>query len=94
MLENLNQLRFNLNQSQDLFENRFYGLPKMSDIPREIILFISALRKCLIYAVSENSAYDKALSKPPHLPNVFVFFINLDYFPIIEKGISFHLDAG
>ena len=45
------------------------------------------------YAISENCSYDKALPKLPYLPNVFVFFINVDHFVITEKGISFLFDA-
>ena len=61
----------------------------MAGISRESVLLISALLKCLIYAISENRSYDKALPKLPYLPNLFVFFINVDHFVIIEKGISF-----
>ena len=46
------------------------------------------------YAISKNCSYDKALSKHPYLPNVFVLFIDLGHFVIIEKGISILLDAG
>ena len=43
---------------------------------------------------SKNCSYEKAFAKPTSLPNVFVLFINLGHFEIIEKGISFLLDAG
>ena len=66
----------------------------MTSISRERILLIAAPLKCLIYAVSENCSYDKALPKLPYLPSVFVFFINVGHFVIIEKGISFLFDAG
>ena len=66
----------------------------MADMSRESVLLISTLLKCLIYAISENCSYDKALPKHPYLPNVFVFFINVDHFVIIEKVISFLFDAG
>ena len=46
------------------------------------------------YAISKNCSYDKALPKHPYLPNVFVLFIDLGHFVIIEKGISILLDAG
>ena len=46
------------------------------------------------YAISKNCSYDKALPEHPYLPNVFVFFIDLGHFVIIEKGISLLLDAG
>ena len=67
---------------------------KMDFISRESILLISALLKCLAYAISKNCSYDKALPKHPYLPNVFVLFIDLGHFVIIEKGISILLDAG
>ena len=66
----------------------------MAFISRESILLISALLQCLIYEISENCSYDKALPKLPYLPNVFAFFINVDHFVIIEKGIPFLFDAG
>ena len=59
----------------------------MSCISRESVLLISALLKCLIYAISKNCSYDKALPKVPYLPNVFLFFINVGQFIIIEKSI-------
>ena len=65
----------------------------MDCISRESFLLISALLKCLIYAISKNY-YDKALPKHPYLPNVFVLFIDLGHFVIIEKGISILFDAG
>ena len=46
------------------------------------------------YAISKDCYYDKALPKHPYLPNVFVLFIDLGHFVIIEKGISLLLDAG
>ena len=46
------------------------------------------------YAISKNCLYNKALPKNPCLPNVFVLFIDLGHFVIIEKGISILLDAG
>ena len=49
----------------------------MASISRESVLLISALLKCLIYAISENGFYDKAFPKLHHLPNVFVFFVNV-----------------
>ena len=61
----------------------------MAVISRESILCISALLKCLIYVISENRSYDKALPKLLYLPNIFVLFINLRHFVIIEEGISF-----
>ena len=60
----------------------------MDFISRESVLLISALPKCLAYAISKNCSYDKALPKHPYLPNVFVLFIDLGHFVIIEKGIS------
>ena len=66
----------------------------MAGISREGIFFISALLKCLIYPISGNCSYDKALAKLPYLPIVFVLFINISHFVIIEKGISFLLDTG
>ena len=60
-------------------------------------------RKCSPYLGSTEMSnlcdfgklfYDKALPKLPYLPNVFTFFINVDHFVIIEKGISFLFDAG
>ena len=66
----------------------------MDFISRESVLHISALLKCLAYAISNNCSYDKALPKHPYLPNVFVLFIDLSHFVIIEKGISIRLDAG
>ena len=60
----------------------------MAGISRESVLLISALLKCLIYAISENCSFGKALIKLLYLPNVFVFFINVDHFVIIEKGIN------
>ena len=56
----------------------------MDFISRESVLLISALPKCLVYAISKNRSYDKALPKHPYLPNVFV---------IIEKGVSILLDC-
>ena len=53
-----------------------------------------ALLKCLIYVIPKNYSDDKALPKNPYLPNVFVLFIDLGHFVIIEKGISILLDAG
>ena len=50
-----------LSQRKDYFQNRFYGRPKMADISSECILLISAPLKCLVYASSENSFYDKTL---------------------------------
>ena len=66
----------------------------MDCISREIVLLITSLLKCLVYAISKNCSYDKALPKHPYLPNVFVLFIDLGHFVIIEKGISILLDAG
>ena len=63
----------------------------MACISRESVLLISALLKCLIYTISKNYSYDKPLPKLPYLPNVFVFFINVGQFAIIEKGIFFFL---
>ena len=34
-------------------------------------------------------SYDKALPKLPYLPSVFVFFINVGQFVIVEKGTFF-----
>ena len=82
-----------LSQRKDYFENRFHGRPEIASISRESILLISALLKCLIYGISDNCSYGKALSKLPYLPRVFVFFINVCHFVIIEKGISFLFDA-
>ena len=59
---------------------RFYGAPKMAGFSRESILLISTLLKCLIYKISENCPYDKALPKFPYLPN---------FFCIIHKSRSF-----
>ena len=61
----------------------------MACISRESVLLISALLKCLIYAISKNCSYDKALPKLPYLPDVFVFLINVGQFVIIEKGFFF-----
>ena len=58
----------------------------MASISRECILLISTPLKCLIYAILENSSYDKTLSKRPYLPDVFVLFINLINFVIIDKS--------
>ena len=66
----------------------------MECISRESVLLISALLKCLIYAIPKNCSYDKALPKHRYLPNAFVLFIDLGHFVIIEKGISILLDAG
>ena len=65
----------------------------MAAISRESILLISALLKGLIYAILENISHDKALSKP-YLSIAYVSFKNFGHFVIIEKGISFLLDAG
>ena len=65
----------------------------MLGISKESIFLVSALLKCLIYAILENCSYDKPLRKP-YLPNVFVFFMNVGHFVITAKGISFLLDAG
>ena len=46
------------------------------------------------YAISENCFYDKWLPKLPDLPNVFVFFINVGHFVIIEEDVSFLFAAG
>ena len=54
----------------------------------------TALLKCLIYVIPKNYSDDKALPKNPYLPNVFVLFIDLGHFVIIEKGISILFDAG
>ena len=43
---------------------------------------------------AENCSYDKTLPNHPYLPNVFVLFIDLSHFEVIEKGISILLDAG
>ena len=75
-------------------ETDFTSVWKMDFISRESVLLISALLKCLAYAISKNCSYDKALPKHPYLPNVFVLFIDLGHFVIIEKGISILLDAG
>ena len=64
----------------------------MASITMESIFLISAL--LIIYAISNNCSYDKALPKLPYLPTVSVFFINVGHFVIIEKGISFLFDAG
>ena len=66
----------------------------MAGISRERVLLISGILKCLTYAISENCSYDKALPELPYLPNVFVFFIKVDHFVIIEKGVSFLFNAG
>ena len=50
---------------EDYFGNRFYERLKMAGISRESVL-ISALLKCLIYAISENCSYDKSLPKLPY----------------------------
>ena len=60
----------------------------------ESVLLILALLKCLIYAIPKNCSYNKALHKQPYLPNMFVLFIDLGHFVVIEKGISILLDAG
>ena len=65
----------------------------MACISRESVLLISALLKWVICTISKNCSYDKALNKLPYLPNVFVFFINVGQFVIIEKGIYFLFDA-
>ena len=67
---------------------------KVADISRESILIISTLLKCLTCVVSENHSYDKALLELSYLPNVFVLFINLGHFLIIEKDIYFILNVG
>ena len=59
----------------------------MACISKESALLISTRLKRLIYAISRNRFYDKALPKLPYLPNVFVFFINVSQFVIIGKGI-------
>ena len=66
----------------------------MDCISRESVLLILALLKCLVSAISKNCSYDKVLPKHPDLSNVFVLFIYLGHFAIIEKGISILLDAG
>ena len=66
----------------------------MDFISSESVLLISALPKCLAYAISKNCSYGKALPKHPYIPNVFVLFIDLGHSVIIEKGISLLLDAG
>ena len=48
----------------------------------------SALLQCLVYAILKNCSYDKALPKHPYLPNVFVLFIDLGHFVIIEKSLG------
>ena len=63
----------------------------MAGIARESVFLISALLKCLIYAISESSSYDKALPKLPYLLNVFVFFINVGHFVIIEEDVSVNI---
>ena len=77
-------------------ETDFISVRKMACISRESVLLISALMKCLIYAISKNCSYDKALPKLPYLPDVFVFLINVGQFVIIEKGFFFFssFDAG
>ena len=65
----------------------------MPGISKESIHLISALLKCLNYAISENCSYDKELLKLPYLSNVFALLIRVGHFVIIEKGISFLLDA-
>ena len=65
----------------------------MDFISTESVLLTSALPKCLAYAISKNCSYDKALPKHSYLPNVFVLFIDLGRFVIIEKGICILLDA-
>ena len=64
----------------------------MADVFWESILLISDLLKYLIYAILENHLYGKALSKLLYLPNVFMLCIG--HFVIIEKSISFLLNAG
>ena len=59
----------------------------MACISKESALLISTRLKRLIYAISRNRFYDKALPKLPYLPNVFVFFINVSQFVITGKGI-------
>ena len=66
----------------------------MDCVFRQSVFLISALMECLIYAISKNYSHNKALPKHPYLPNVFVLFIDLGHFVIIEKGISILLDAG
>ena len=64
----------------------------MAGISRQSVLFILALLECVIYAISENCSYDKALPKIPYLPNVFEFFINFGHFVIsLRKVILFFL---
>ena len=75
-------------------ETDFTGVRKKDCISRESVLLISALLKFLIYAISKNCSYDKALPNHPYLSNVFILFIDLGHFVIIEKGISILLDAG
>ena len=55
-----------------------------STVCRESVLLISALLKCLIYAILENCSYDKAMPKLLYWPSVFVFFINVGHFIILE----------
>ena len=83
-----------LKPKERYFENSFYGRPNKAGISRESILLISALLKCLIYAISKNRSYDKALSKLPYLPNAFALFKNPRHFVFIDKSISFLLHAG
>ena len=75
-------------------ETDFASVWKMDFISRESVLLVSALPKCLAYAISKDCSYDKALPKHLFLPNVFVLLIDLGHFLIIEKGISILLDAG
>ena len=65
----------------------------MDFISTESVLLISAVLKCLAYAISRNCSYDKALPKHPYFRNVFVSFIDLGHFVITEKGISILLNA-
>lgn len=64
--------KLSLSQRKDDFGYRFYGRPKMADITKESLFLIWALLKCLRYSILKNCSYDIALSKTPHLPNVFV----------------------
>ena len=66
----------------------------MDCIFRESALLISALLKCLVYAIPKNCSYDKTFPKHPYLPNVFELLIDLGHFVDIEKGISILLDTG
>ena len=75
-------------------ETDFTSVRKSLVFPWKNVLLFSAPLKRVIYAISENCFYDKGLPKLPDLPNVFVFFINVGHFVIIEEDVSFLFGVG